>query len=174
MKQGIHPEYVECTVTCGCGHSFTTRSLKPTLNVEICSVCHPFYTGKQRFVDTEGRVEKFKQRFKWTADQAGAERASKKEKKGFEVPFQTAKKIPARKKKAAINADERFDMSGGGRRGGGRRPGGGGRGGAAAAGGRGGGAGRSPQKPAEGGKSASPAPGAESGSRPPAEGGGKS
>ncbi len=117
MQEGIHPKYVACTVTCGCGHSFETRSLKPTLNVEICSVCHPFYTGKQRYVDTEGRVEKFKQRFQWTADQAGSETKEKPGKKNFEVQFKTVNKIPAKKKTGAINADERFDMSGSGRRG---------------------------------------------------------
>ncbi len=61
MKQGIHPDYVECTVTCGCG--FKTRSTKPELRVEICSKCHPFYTGTQKIMDTEGRVERFIKRY---------------------------------------------------------------------------------------------------------------
>jgi len=65
MKKGIHPEYVECTVTCGCGNSFKTRSTRPTINVEVCSNCHPFYTGKQKFVDTAGRVERFQRRYGW-------------------------------------------------------------------------------------------------------------
>ncbi|MDH3638939.1 MAG: 50S ribosomal protein L31 [Gammaproteobacteria bacterium] len=64
MKQGIHPEYHEITVTCACGNSFTTRStLDHDLHVEICSNCHPFYTGKQKIMDTEGRVGKFKQKY---------------------------------------------------------------------------------------------------------------
>lgn len=63
MKEGIHPKYVECTVTCGCGNSFKTRSTKPELKVEICSNCHPFFTGQQKFVDTAGRVEKFTKKF---------------------------------------------------------------------------------------------------------------
>jgi large subunit ribosomal protein L31 len=63
MKTGIHPRYVECTVTCGCGNSFKTRSVKQRISVEICSACHPFYTGQQKFVDTAGRIEKFKKRF---------------------------------------------------------------------------------------------------------------
>ena len=63
MKQDIHPNYVECTVTCGCGSVFTTRSTRPKVNVEICSACHPFYTGKQKFVDTAGRVEKFLRKY---------------------------------------------------------------------------------------------------------------
>lgn len=63
MKAGIHPEYVEATVHCSCGNNFTTRSTKPRLNVELCSECHPFYTGKQKLVDTGGRVERFERRY---------------------------------------------------------------------------------------------------------------
>ena len=59
MKPDIHPEYMESTVHCSCGETFTTRSTIPEIKVEICSVCHPFYTGKQRLVDTGGRVERF-------------------------------------------------------------------------------------------------------------------
>ena len=64
MKSGIHPEYNEITVTCSCGEVFTTRSTnsKP-LRIEVCSTCHPFYTGKQKIVDTAGRVEKFRQKY---------------------------------------------------------------------------------------------------------------
>ena len=61
-KAGIHPEYVEAHVRCTCGNEFTTRSTKPELHVEICSNCHPFYTGKQKLVDTGGRVERFQRR----------------------------------------------------------------------------------------------------------------
>ena len=69
MKKDIHPEYVETTVTCGCGETFKTRSTIATgsLFVEVCSVCHPFYTGKQRILDTGGRVAKFEERFKKSA-----------------------------------------------------------------------------------------------------------
>jgi len=63
MKQGIHPEYKETKVTCACGNTFVTRSTKEEIRVEICSACHPFYTGKQKIVDTEGRVEKFIQKY---------------------------------------------------------------------------------------------------------------
>jgi large subunit ribosomal protein L31 len=63
MKQGIHPEYVESTVKCACGETFTTRSTKSELRVDICSKCHPFFTGKQKFVDAGGRVDKFKKKF---------------------------------------------------------------------------------------------------------------
>ena len=57
MKSGIHPNYVEATVTCACGNTFTTRSTKPNLRTDLCNVCHPFYTGEQRIVDTAGQVE---------------------------------------------------------------------------------------------------------------------
>jgi large subunit ribosomal protein L31 len=66
MKDEIHPKIVETTVTCGCGETFVTRSTKSKIHVEVCSKCHPFYTGKQKFVDSAGRVERFKQKFKWT------------------------------------------------------------------------------------------------------------
>ncbi|MHC4177476.1 MAG: 50S ribosomal protein L31 [Planctomycetota bacterium] len=63
MKEGIHPKYVETEVTCGCGNTFTTRSTRPELKVDICNVCHPFYTGKLKYVDTAGRIEKFQKKF---------------------------------------------------------------------------------------------------------------
>lgn len=64
MKADIHPQYAEITVTCSCGSTFQTRStLGKALNVEVCSACHPFYTGKQKIVDTAGRVEKFRQKY---------------------------------------------------------------------------------------------------------------
>jgi len=62
MKTGIHPEYVECQVHCSCGNEFTTRSTVPSLRVELCSECHPFFTGKQKLVDTGGRVDRFNRR----------------------------------------------------------------------------------------------------------------
>ena len=63
MKADIHPEYVEATVHCACGNTFQTRSTKKDIRVEVCSRCHPFFTGEQRIVDTEGRVERFKRRY---------------------------------------------------------------------------------------------------------------
>ena len=62
MKTEIHPEYVESRVTCSCGNSFITRSTKAEMHVELCSECHPFYTGKQKLVDTGGRFERFQRR----------------------------------------------------------------------------------------------------------------
>ncbi len=63
MKEGIHPKYQTCVVKCACGATFETRSTKPELKVDICSKCHPFFTGKQKLVDTGGRVDKFKKRY---------------------------------------------------------------------------------------------------------------
>ena len=63
MKAEIHPEYVDATITCGCGTSWQTRATKPDISIEICSTCHPFFTGEQRIVDTAGRVERFRRRY---------------------------------------------------------------------------------------------------------------
>ncbi|WP_297486114.1 50S ribosomal protein L31 [Sulfurimonas sp.] len=63
MKKGIHPELVDCTVTCACGNSFVTKSQKPEMKIDICNECHPFFTGEERMVDTAGRIEKFKARY---------------------------------------------------------------------------------------------------------------
>jgi large subunit ribosomal protein L31 len=66
MKDTIHPKYVNCTVTCGCGTTFQTRATVDELRVEVCSSCHPFYSGKQRFVDSARRVDKFLKRYSKT------------------------------------------------------------------------------------------------------------
>jgi large subunit ribosomal protein L31 len=63
MKAKIHPKYVESTITCACGNVVKTRSTKPKMNVDLCSACHPFFTGKQKLVDTAGRVEKFRRKY---------------------------------------------------------------------------------------------------------------
>jgi large subunit ribosomal protein L31 len=76
MKPGIHPQYVEATVTCACGNTFVTRSTKPSLRTDLCNVCHPFYTGEQRIVDTAGQVERFMRRVEAAA---GSSRPSKRQ-----------------------------------------------------------------------------------------------
>ena len=63
MKVGIHPEYVDTTITCACGEVIHTRPTKPDIRVEVCSKCHPFYTGKQKLMDTAGRVERFQRKY---------------------------------------------------------------------------------------------------------------
>ncbi|MGB8265643.1 MAG: 50S ribosomal protein L31 [Candidatus Velthaea sp.] len=85
MKQKIHPKWFpEAKVTCACGHTFTTGSTLPAISVEICSACHPLFTGQQKFVDTAGRVDKFNQRVA-LADKKKAEAASRKRKKDEEA-----------------------------------------------------------------------------------------
>jgi large subunit ribosomal protein L31 len=63
MKTGIHPKYVKVLVSCACGNQFETRSTKPDIRLEICSSCHPFFTGKQKLIDTAGRIEKFQRKY---------------------------------------------------------------------------------------------------------------
>jgi large subunit ribosomal protein L31 len=72
MKPGIHPEYQEVTVHCACGEQWITRSTRKELRLEICSRCHPFFTGKQKLIDTAGRVEKFNRRYKRKSEPAPA------------------------------------------------------------------------------------------------------
>jgi len=72
MKKGIHPKYTEATVVCACGNTFKTGSTKPQLRVELCSKCHPFFTGQQRIVDTAGRIDRFKERLSRTASRQSA------------------------------------------------------------------------------------------------------
>jgi large subunit ribosomal protein L31 len=68
MKQGIHPNYKEATVSCACGSTFQTLSVKPVLKVDVCAKCHPFFTGQQRILDSAGRVERFRKRFNLKED----------------------------------------------------------------------------------------------------------
>lgn len=63
MKSEIHPTYQDCTVTCGCGNSFQTQSLNETLHVDVCSACHPFFTGNERVLDSEGRIDRFNKKY---------------------------------------------------------------------------------------------------------------
>ncbi len=63
VKPGLHPDYVDCTVTCTCGETFQTRSTVDNIHADVCSKCHPFYTGKQKIMDVGGRVEKFERRY---------------------------------------------------------------------------------------------------------------
>jgi len=81
MKPDIHPKYHEITVTCACGHTFPTRSTKEEIHVEICSACHPFFTGQRRLVDSAGRVERFERKYKRYAD-AKAKAETEKPAKG--------------------------------------------------------------------------------------------
>jgi large subunit ribosomal protein L31 len=76
MKAGIHPEYVETKVVCSCGNTFTTRSTVPNMHVELCAECHPYYTGKQKLVDTGGRIDRFERRYGRRKQRGGGSAAS--------------------------------------------------------------------------------------------------
>ena len=76
MKETIHPEYDECLVICACGNTFKTRSTKKEIRVEICSQCHPFYTGRQKLIDSAGRIEKFRKKYAPPAAGAAAVKKS--------------------------------------------------------------------------------------------------
>lgn len=104
MKSGIHPEYVECTVRCSCGNTFTTRSTKSEIQVELCNECHPFYTGQQKFVDTGGRVQRFADKFGGAAQAALEREAAKKAAKQAAAEEEAAKKAAEREAKAAEKA----------------------------------------------------------------------
>ena len=78
MKPDIHPKYVEATVTCACGNNFVTRSTKPEIRLEICSACHPFFTGKQKLIDSAGRVDRYERRFAKTKEIREAKEKGKK------------------------------------------------------------------------------------------------
>ena len=104
MKQGIHPEYVDCTVKCTCGNTFVTRSTKSELKIDICNACHPFFTGTQKLIDTGGRVPRFADKF-GSASAAVAEReAAKKAAKAAAAAELEAKKKAEREAKAAEKA----------------------------------------------------------------------
>ena len=104
MKQGIHPDYMECTVQCTCGNTFTTYSTKPELKIDICNECHPFFTGTQKLIDTGGRVQRFADKF-GSASSAVAEReAAKKAAKAAAAAEAEAKKKAEREAKAAAKA----------------------------------------------------------------------
>ena len=103
MKQGIHPEYVDCVVKCSCGNTFTTRSTKPELKIDICNACHPFYTGTQKLIDTGGRVQRFADRFGAAKDVVAEREAAKKAEREAEAAAK-AERAAAYAAKAAEEA----------------------------------------------------------------------
>ncbi|HIZ18697.1 MAG TPA: 50S ribosomal protein L31 [Candidatus Olsenella stercoravium] len=111
MKQGIHPEYVECNVRCSCGNTWTTRSTKSEMRVDLCDKCHPFYTGQQKLVDTGGRVQRFADKFGGAAaaqlkkaEEAKAARAAK-------AAEEAAAKKAAKEAKAAEKAKRAAELA---------------------------------------------------------------
>ena len=104
MKQGIHPEYVECTVKCSCGNTFVTRSTKSELKIDICNACHPFYTGTQKLIDTGGRVQRFADKFGSAKERVAEREAAKKAAKAAAAAEREAAKKAEREAKAAEKA----------------------------------------------------------------------
>lgn len=112
MKKGIHPEYAESTVVCSCGNTFKTRSTSPELRVELCSQCHPFYTGKQKFVDAGGRVQRFSDKFgkaaNVVAEHEAAEKAARV--KLHEESLQAARDAKASKEAERVARAAKFEI----------------------------------------------------------------
>lgn len=104
MKQGIHPDYVDCTVTCSCGNTWQTRSTKPELRIDLCNKCHPFFTGQQKFIDTGGRVQRFADKFGSAKDAVAAREAAKKAERQAAIEAAEAAKKAEREAKAAEKA----------------------------------------------------------------------
>jgi large subunit ribosomal protein L31 len=108
MKPGIHPNYVETTVTCACGNTFQTRSTRPTLRTDLCNVCHPFYTGEQRIVDTAGQVERFMRRLEGVQEQPRRKKAERRQEK-----LDQRRRLQGRDQQllvAALNPGALFDL----------------------------------------------------------------
>lgn len=106
MKNGIHPDYVDCMVVCTCGNTFKTRSTKQELHTEICSACHPFFSGKQRIVDSAGRVERFQKRYgNWK------EKAAEQSKKIAEKNKKKIKAVADTETPSKENAKTKADQS---------------------------------------------------------------
>ncbi len=106
MKAGLHPNYVEATVTCACGNTFTTRSTRPQLRTDLCNVCHPFYTGEQRIVDTAGQVERFMRRMETAAANEG--RTSKRKQR---LAVRSAERDAQQRDPGAPDAGAEGDLS---------------------------------------------------------------
>ena len=104
MKQGIHPEYVECTVRCTCGNTWTTRATVPEMRVDLCDKCHPFYTGQQKLVDTGGRVQRFSNKFGEAASARLDAAKAAKEAKAAKAAEQEAARKAKRAAEFAKNA----------------------------------------------------------------------
>lgn len=105
MKAEIHPEYVECTVRCSCGNTFTTRSTKSEMRIDICNACHPFYTGNQKLIDTGGRVQRFTDRFGSAREAVAAREAARKAERAAKVAAAEEARKAAKEAKAARKAE---------------------------------------------------------------------
>ena len=105
MKTDIHPDYVEAPVRCSCGNTFTTRSTKPEIHLELCNECHPFFTGKQKLVDSGGRVERFQRRYAAAGPQEEAGRAHR-----LPTPLDRPRRPPRRPPRPLRRGDVRVTL----------------------------------------------------------------
>lgn len=116
MKEKIHPKYEISSVTCACGNTFVTRSTRKNIKLEICSACHPFFTGKQRLLDSEGRVDKFKKRYAKTGGKTVIARTKKKikkqPKKSLRVLSTAPKKVSKAKKRVTKPKKPKLEKKG--------------------------------------------------------------
>lgn len=111
MKEGIHPKYQECVIACACGYSFESRSTKPGIKVEICSNCHPFFTGKQKLIDTAGRVEKFQRRFAKTEGKTVVKKKTAKKAEPKKKAVKILSTSPKKSKTTAAKKDKKEEKS---------------------------------------------------------------
>jgi len=111
MKKNIHPEYVECQVRCSCGNTFTTRSTKPTLRIELCNECHPFYTGQQKYVDTGGRVQRFSDKYGSASATVAERETQRREARAAKAAEAEAKARSQREQKAAQKAAKALEFA---------------------------------------------------------------
>ena len=111
MKQGIHPDYMECTVRCSCGNTWTTRATVPSMRLDLCDKCHPFYTGTQKLVDTGGRVQRFADKFGGAAAAQLARAAAAKEARAKKAAEAMAAKKAAAEAKAAKKAQRAAEFA---------------------------------------------------------------
>ena len=111
MKQGIHPEYVECTVRCTCGNTWTTRATVPEMRLDLCDKCHPFYTGQQKLVDTGGRVQRFADKFGGAANATLEAAKAAKEAKAAKAAEQEAARKDAAEAKPAEKAKRAAEVA---------------------------------------------------------------
>jgi len=105
MKKKIHPEYKETTIACACGEVIHTRSTRENMRVDICSKCHPFFTGQQKLIDSAGMVEKFKKRYAGKSEQKKTKAAKPQEKKRTERPLSEIKEVTPEKTAEATGAE---------------------------------------------------------------------
>jgi large subunit ribosomal protein L31 len=111
MKKDIHPQYEEATVHCSCGNTFTTRSTKKELHVELCSQCHPFYTGKQKLVDSGGRVDRFKKRLQKKAEEPKPPKAPRQRAPKPEMPTPEPVAVATEAAPEAVETEKKTDES---------------------------------------------------------------